>query len=199
MQSAGANLKPCKIYEECLILIANQFCQPEISVKWGGQWKSARCSWTPLSLDRAANPGMTMRGVRKPACSAIYLTIADMGKMVVCKRTALHPNKIPTYYPAIWTRVCQGRSQGRCSHCISFRLQNYSVEMVGVEAPQIITRGTFRQVPTRRIRLSFVECAYFDLLSEFQRFKMDSAVKKDGTQLQNNNFGTFQAFTFIKQ
>ena len=25
------------------------------------------------------------------------------------------------------------------------------------------TRGTFRQVPTRRIRLSFVECAYPDL------------------------------------
>ena len=199
MQSAGANLKPCKIYEECLILIANQFCQPEVSVEWGGQWKSARCSWTPLSLDRAANPGMTMRGVRKPACSAIYLTIANMGKMVVCKRTALHPNKIPTYYPAIWTRVCQGRSEGRISHCISFRLQNYSVEMVEVEAPQIITRATFRQVPTRRIRLSFVECAYLDLLSEFQRFKMDSAVKKDGTQLQNNNFGTFQAFTFIKQ
>ena len=28
---------------------------------------------------------------------------------------------------------------------------------------------------------------------------MDSAIEKDGTQLQNNNFGTFQAFTFIKQ
>ena len=25
------------------------------------------------------------------------------------------------------------------------------------------TRGAFRQVPTRRIRLSFVECAYLDL------------------------------------
>ena len=25
------------------------------------------------------------------------------------------------------------------------------------------TRGTFRQVPKRRIRLSFVECAYSDL------------------------------------
>ena len=25
------------------------------------------------------------------------------------------------------------------------------------------TRGTFRQVPARRIRLSFVECAYSDL------------------------------------
>ena len=164
MQSAGANLKPCKIYEECLILIANQFCQPEISVKWGGQWKSGRCSWTPLSLDRAANPWMTMRGVRKPTCSAIYLTIANMGKMV-CKRTALHPNKIPTYYPAIWTRVCEGRSQGKFSHFMSFGRHNYSVEMVGVKASQIITRDTFWQVPTRRIRLSFVECAYLDLLS----------------------------------
>ena len=29
------------------------------------------------------------------------------------------------------------------------------------------TRGTFRQVPTRRIRLSFVECAYLDLRDIF--------------------------------
>ena len=29
------------------------------------------------------------------------------------------------------------------------------------------TRGTFRQVPTRRIRLSFVECAYSDLRDIF--------------------------------
>ena len=29
---------------------------------------------------------------------------------------------------------------------------------------------------------------------------MDSAIEKDaGTQLQNNNFGTLKAFTFIKQ
>ena len=29
---------------------------------------------------------------------------------------------------------------------------------------------------------------------------MDSAIAKDGTQLQNNNFGTlYKAFTFIKQ
>ena len=28
---------------------------------------------------------------------------------------------------------------------------------------------------------------------------MDSAKEKDGTQVQNNNFGTFKAFTFIKQ
>ena len=28
---------------------------------------------------------------------------------------------------------------------------------------------------------------------------MDSAKKKDGTQVQNNNVGTFKAFTFIKQ
>ena len=28
---------------------------------------------------------------------------------------------------------------------------------------------------------------------------MDSAIEKDGTQLQNNHFGAFQAFTFIKQ
>ena len=28
---------------------------------------------------------------------------------------------------------------------------------------------------------------------------MDSAIEKDGTQLQNNNFGTFSAFTFIKR
>ena len=26
---------------------------------------------------------------------------------------------------------------------------------------------------------------------------MDSAKEKDGTQVQNNNFGTFKAFTFI--
>ena len=82
-----------------------------------------------------------MRGVRKPACSAIYLTVTNMGKMAVGKRSALHLIKIPTYYPAIWTKVCQGRSRGRFSHCISFRLQNYSVEMVGVEAPRIIING----------------------------------------------------------
>ena len=29
------------------------------------------------------------------------------------------------------------------------------------------TRGTFRQVPTRRIRLCFVECAYLDLRDIF--------------------------------
>ena len=29
------------------------------------------------------------------------------------------------------------------------------------------TRGTFGQVPTRRIRLSFVECAYSDLCDIF--------------------------------
>ena len=29
------------------------------------------------------------------------------------------------------------------------------------------TRGTFRQVPTRQIRLSFVECAYLDLRDIF--------------------------------
>ena len=28
---------------------------------------------------------------------------------------------------------------------------------------------------------------------------MDSAKEKDDTQVQNNNFGTFKAFTFIKQ
>ena len=28
---------------------------------------------------------------------------------------------------------------------------------------------------------------------------MGSAIQKDGTQLQNNNFDSFQAFTFIKQ
>ena len=27
---------------------------------------------------------------------------------------------------------------------------------------------------------------------------MDSAKEKDGTQVQNNNFGVFKAFTFIK-
>ena len=31
----------------------------------------------------------------------------------------------------------------------------------------IVTRGTFRQVPTRRIHLSFVECAYSDLRDFF--------------------------------
>ena len=82
-----------------------------------------------------------MRGVRKPACSGLYLTVTNMGKMAVSKRTALHPIKIPTYYPAIWTKVCQGRSQGRFSHYISFRLPNYNVEMVGVEAPLIIING----------------------------------------------------------
>ena len=29
------------------------------------------------------------------------------------------------------------------------------------------TRGTFRQVPTKRIRLSFVKCAYSDLRDIF--------------------------------
>ena len=28
---------------------------------------------------------------------------------------------------------------------------------------------------------------------------MDSAIEKDGTQLQNNNFGTFQAFNHNSQ
>ena len=28
---------------------------------------------------------------------------------------------------------------------------------------------------------------------------MDSVKEKDGTQVRNNNFGTFKAFTFIKQ
>ena len=79
-----------------------------------------------------------MRRVPKPACSALYLTVVNMAKTAVSKRTALHPIKIPTYYPAIWTKVCQGRSQGRFSYYISFRLHNYSVEMVGVEAPRII-------------------------------------------------------------
>ena len=60
----------------------------------------------------------------------------------------------------------------------------------------IVTRGTFRQVPTRRIHLSFVECAYSDLrdifFHNFRGLKlMDSAKEKVGTQLQNNNFGTF--------
>ena len=41
------------------------------------------------------------------------------------------------YYPAIWTKVCKGRSQGWFLHCIS----NHSVEMVGVEARQIIING----------------------------------------------------------
>ena len=31
----------------------------------------------------------------------------------------------------------------------------------------IVTRGTFRQVPARRIHLSFVECAYSDLRDIF--------------------------------
>ena len=47
---------------------------------------------------------------------------------------------------------------------------------------------------TRPIRLSFVECAFSDLCDTFfiiLRFKMDSAIKKDSTQLENNNFGTY--------
>ena len=31
----------------------------------------------------------------------------------------------------------------------------------------MLTRGTFHQVQTRRIRLSFVECAYLDLRDIF--------------------------------
>ena len=34
-----------------------------------------------------------------------------------------------------------------------------------------LTRGTFRQVPTRRIRLSFVECAYLDLRDFLHNFR----------------------------
>ena len=66
-----------------------------------------------------------------------------------------------------------------------------------------ITRGTFRQVPTRPIRLSFVKCAYSDLrdiflFHNFRGLKWIPLSEKDGTQLQNNNFGTsyLQAFTF---
>ena len=47
---------------------------------------------------------------------------------------------------------------------------------------------------TRPIRLSLVECAYSDLRDIFfiiLRFKMDSAIEKDGTQLENNNYGTY--------
>ena len=58
----------------------------------------------------------------------------------------------------------------------------------------MLTRGTFQQVQTRWICFSFVECAYSDLRDIFfiiLRFKMDSAVEKDGTQLENNNFGTY--------
>lgn len=72
-----------------------------------------------------------------------------MGKMAVGKRTALHPIKIPTYYPAIWTKVCQGRSRGGFSPCISFRLQNYSVEMVGVEAPDNYKRPEYDEIRHR--------------------------------------------------
>ena len=39
------------------------------------------------------------------------------------------------------------------------------------------------------IRLSFVECAYSDLRDIFVIILL--AIEKDGTQLQNNNFGTF--------
>ena len=35
----------------------------------------------------------------------------------------------------------------------------------------IVTRGTFRQVPTRRIHVSFVECAYSDLFHNFRGLK----------------------------
>ena len=44
----------------------------------------------------------------------------------------------------------------------------------------------------RRIRLSFVECAYSDLrdIFFFIILAIDFAIEKDGTQLQNNNFGT---------
>ena len=76
-------------------------------------------------------------------------------------------------------------------HC-SMRIQHPSIDPQLYPSPR--TRGTFRQVPTRRIRLSFVECAYSDLRDIFfiiLRFKMDSAIEKDGTQLENNNFGTY--------
>ena len=57
------------------------------------------------------------------------------------------------------------------------------------------TRGTFRQAPTRRIRLSLVECAYLDLrdifFHNFRGLKWMAAMEKDGTHLQNNNFDTF--------
>ena len=33
-----------------------------------------------------------------------------------------------------------------------------------------LTRGTFRQVPTRRILLAFVECAYLDLRDFLHNF-----------------------------
>ena len=34
-----------------------------------------------------------------------------------------------------------------------------------------LTRGTFRQVPTKRIRLSFAECAYSDLRDFLHNFR----------------------------
>ena len=37
----------------------------------------------------------------------------------------------------------------------------------GLSGIYLLTRGTFREVPTRRIRLSFVECAYSDLRDKF--------------------------------
>ena len=66
------------------------------------------------------------------------------------------------------------------------------------------TRGTFLQVPTRRIRLCFVKCAYSDLrdifFHNFRGLKWIPLSEKDGTQLQNNNFGTsYLHFLIIKQ
>ena len=67
------------------------------------------------------------------------------------------------------------------------------------------TRGTFLQVPTRRIRLCFVKCAYSDLRDIFKMevlkfLKWIPLSEKDGTQLQNNNFGTsYLHFLIIKQ
>ena len=40
---------------------------------------------------------------------------------------------------------------------------NYVKPEMHMSCLHLTTRGTFRQVPTRRIRLFFVECAYPDL------------------------------------
>ena len=68
------------------------------------------------------------------------------------------------------------------------------LHLLGSAKYSLKTRGTFRQVPTRRIRLSFVKCAYSDLrdifFHNFRGLKWIPLSEKDGTQLQNHNFGT---------
>ena len=89
---------------------------------------------------------------------------------VFCLGFLLFCSLLPLFHLYNW-RLCIFRTLGNeyMLQQTRFPLPSQISHVLGGRAQY--TRGTFRQVPTGRIRLSFVECAYLDLCNLLHNFR----------------------------